>query len=346
MVNKEIIKRLNKYSKKVRSAYYLALKELLELFKKTEYNPDKPFQFSDHKKISPEASRILRHLYSKIYNEIKSGIKTEWDNSNDVNDNLVRIFVKNTDDFPQYFHRNDDARKMYTARIGRDGFNLSQRIWRNVSQFKQEIEMAFDIGLSDGRSATELSRDIRKYLKDPEKLFRSVRNSRGNLQLSKNAKAYNPGQGVYRSSYKNSLRVTRTEINMAYRNADVLRWQQLDFVVGYEVHRSLTNQYECPICEQLEGKYPKSFIFTGWHPQCRCYVTAIMMTQEEFIKAQKLILKGKKSSIKSKNEVKDLPPQFKRYILNNKERFKKARSLPYFVIDNLPNFEDVFKDIV
>jgi len=338
---KDILKRLDEYSHNIHLHYYAAIREMIKLYRKLEANPDKSFQFSDHKSLSPEATKILQNLYSKIYNEIKNGIKSEWNNANDINDKLIKILVTNIDDYPQYFQRNEAARQMYTARVGRDGLNLSQRIWRNVSQFKEEIEMAFDVGLSDGRSAAELSRDIRKYLNEPEKLFRRVRDTRGNLQLSKNAKAYNPGQGVYRSSYKNSMRVARTEINMAYRNADILRWQQLDFVVGYEVHRSSTNPYECPICEQLQGKYPKSFIFTGWHPQCRCYVTPVMMTQEEFVKVQKQILKGEKPNIKSKNEVRDLPDGFKRYIQDNKDRIQNAKSLPYFIKDNISSHKSL-----
>ena len=34
------------------------------------------------------------------------------------------------------------------------------------------------------------------------------------------------------------MRMARTEINSAYREADSIRWQQLDFIVGYEVKTS------------------------------------------------------------------------------------------------------------
>ena len=77
-----------------------------------------------------------------------------------------------------------------------------------------------------------MSRDVRRYLRNPDKLFRRVRDKHGNLRLSKAAKAYHPGRGVYRSSYRNALRLTATENNMAYRTADHLRWQQQPFVVA------------------------------------------------------------------------------------------------------------------
>lgn len=77
-----------------------------------------------------------------------------------------------------------------------------------------------------GKSANYLISDVRKYLKNPDALFRRVRDKHGNLRLSKAAKAYHPVRGVYRSAYKNALRLTATETNMAYRTADHLRWQQ------------------------------------------------------------------------------------------------------------------------
>lgn len=118
------------------------------------------------------------------------------------------------------------------------GHNLSERVWSIAKQFERHIELSLSIGISEGRSAADISRDVRVYLNEPDKLFRRVRNAFGNLTLSKVAQAYHPGQGVYRSSYQNAMRMARTEINSAYREADSIRWQQLDFIVGYEVKTS------------------------------------------------------------------------------------------------------------
>lgn len=343
----DILNRLNDYSNNIRLSYYGAIRELAELYKHVQFNPDKPFNFSDYP-ICDDASAIFRQMCSHLYSNIKDGVKTEWQNSNIENDKLVNQFLKDrTHDkaFSKYFNQNSEALAAYTARIGRDGMNLSQRVWRNVSQFKEEIEMSFDVAFRDGKSAAALSRDIRSYLEEPEKLFRRVRDEHGNLHLSKNAKAYHPGQGVYRSSYKNSLRLARTEINMAYREADILRWQQLDFIVGYEVKRSKTNAYSCIICESLKGRYPKDFKFVGWHPQCYCYVVPIMMTDEEYAKLQAQILQGEEPYVKSKNEVKELPDGFISYIKDNKERIQNAKSTPYFIRDNVANFKPILKDV-
>ena len=153
--------------------------------------------------------------------------------------------------------------------------SLSDRVWRYTDQFKTEIEMGIDCGLRDGLDAAQMARRLKQYLQHPDKLFRRVRDEHGNLQLSKAAAAFHPGRGVYRSSYKNARRLAATETNIAYRTADHVRWQQLDFIVGIEIH--LSNNHTCrgrdgkpkplyDICNELKGKYPKDFKFTGWHP--------------------------------------------------------------------------------
>lgn len=53
--------------------------------------------------------------------------------------------------------------------------SLSRKVWNLTEQFKGELEMALDIGLGEGRSAAELSRDVRRYLNEPNKLFRYLK---------------------------------------------------------------------------------------------------------------------------------------------------------------------------
>lgn len=36
------------------------------------------------------------------------------------------------------------------------------------------------------------------------------------------------------------------------------------------------------ICDKLTGVYPKTFKWTGWHPQCRCVMIPITCSQKEF----------------------------------------------------------------
>ena len=220
-----------------------------------------------------------------------------------------------------------------------NGLGLSDRVWNLTDRFKTELELALDVGIGEGRSAQQISRDVRGYLNQPDKLFRRVRDKHGNLKLSKAAAAYHPGQGVYRSSYKNALRMARTEVNMAYHAADYESWIDNPLVIGIEV--ILSNNHTCngkpfvDICDYLKGKYPKAFKFTGWHPQCRCIAIPVTPSKDEVIEYVKAQIAGKDvSNWKFKGEVKDMPKTFTGWMKENAERVERMKSKPYFITDN------------
>ena len=217
--------------------------------------------------------------------------------------------------------------------------NLSRRVWELTDAYKRELELALEDGLRHGDPAAKISRDVRRYLKYPDKLFRRVRDrSTGMLRLSKAAAAFHPGRGVYRSSYRNAVRMTGTEVNIAYRTADFLRWQDESCVVGIKVSPSATNHPVADICDDLAGVYPKDFKFTGWHPSCRCFAVPILKTLEENQSDVDAILDGQEPSTKSVNAVERLPKGFTRWIAKNEKRMTaavKGGNAPYFVTDNI-----------
>lgn len=228
---------------------------------------------------------------------------------------------------------------------------LSERVWNLTEQFKSELELALDGGIRDGLSADEMSHQIRQYLNNPDKLFRRVRDEHGILQLSRRAAAFRPGQGVYRSSYKNARRLAGTETNIAYRLADHLRLQQLDFVVGIKVvlsnnHTTKNSKGETvelhDICDELAGNYPKSFVFTGWHPNCRCHTETILLTAEE----RKMRRQGIYNPKRSPNYVAAPPENFTSWVQDNASRIAAAQqrgTLPYFVRDNRKAVNSILK---
>ena len=187
----------------------------------------------------------------------------------------------------------------------------SARVWNLSKQYKTELEMALDIAISEGTPANELASILKKYLRNPDSLFRRYRDKNGVLQLSKKAKEYHSGQGGYRSAYKNAERLARTEINIAYRKADIERWQSMDMIAGYEIKRS-RHPYGCEICDMMKGVYPKSFVWVGNHPNCRCYMTPIF----------KADLKGKELT---------LNPKLTSWIASNEEKITTASSVPMFL---------------
>ena len=205
--------------------------------------------------------------------------------------------------------------------------------------------MALDIGIGEGKSAQALSREVRRYLKQPNMLFRKVRDKHGVLHLSKRAKAYHPGRGVYRSSVKNALRMVATETNIAYRSADYLNTKASPWIVGIRI--VLSNNHTCKdsqgvaqpftdICDKLAGRYPKDFKFTGWHPNCRCHIEYIHKTDAEVERDTKRMLRGEKpiEAHESKNFVGELPKSFKDWYDSNKERISRSKTTPYFIENN------------
>ncbi|MEE1121162.1 MAG: hypothetical protein UHT92_05720 [Prevotella sp.] len=108
----------------------------------------------------------------------------------------------------------------------------------------------------------------------------------------------------------------------------------MDFVVGMRVHKSNNHPTE-DICDVLAGDYPKTFKFSAWHPQCRCYVTSILCTKEEMMQMQRDILAGKSTNgFRSVNEVRTVPKAFTDWVDANGDRIMRAKALPYFLKDN------------
>jgi hypothetical protein len=327
------------YERQIDAIYRTAAKEAAALgVSIKDFNPDRLFSFSDYPNTRKKIEKLLNDLQSGVTAVIVNGIRSEWTLANNKNDELARqVFGDSVGKLTKelerrYFSTNGAARDAFIKRKT-DGLGLSDRVWKYTNQFKEEIELGLDLGIRSGRSADELSRDLRSYLQHPDKLFRRVRNKHGQLVLSQRARAYHPGRGVYRSSYKNARRLAATETNIAYRTADYERWQQLDFVVGIEIKLS-NNHPEPDICDDLKGRYPKDFKFTGWHPHCRCHVETVLKTPDELIADNRRIMEGGKPTETSVNTVADVPQAFTDWVEANRERMTAAKSLPYFIRDN------------
>lgn len=377
---KMLFSRTEHYADNVRRLYAAATDGLLKLSAmKAPNGVSAAFSFSDSKRLSEQANAILRALYSGIYNEIKGGVIAEWENANKSCDALITsIFgkkVKENNHYARFFARNKESVDAFFKRKSEyGGLNLSQRVWKYVGDFKTEMEMALSVAMGEGKSAATISREVRKYLQRPDMMFRRFRVKTGEQDIfdadgnvvgkepvygrvwkrkvvdaatgnvswqTVNLKDYSFGRGVYRSSYKNAMRLTRTETNMAYRTADQERWQRLDFVIGYRVVLS-DNHPEPDICNDLSarrgekgsrGVYPKDFVFKGWHPQCRCYVVPILADDKEFDKIQEAILNDEPIP-ESKNAIREPNKYFQDWWKSNKERVFEAQSLPYWVKDN------------
>lgn len=346
-------KQTEEYLRAIDTIYQQAVNDFALLGDRLRIDPEKPFSLADYPSANAKAQQIVNNLASRMQAVVVQGSEREWLYACKKNDeflnhilNTSRLSKKTLQKFQD---RNLSALSAFQKRKV-DGLDLSKRIWRYADQFKAQMELGLDIGLGDGKSAQVLSKELRSFLVDPDKLFRRVRDKHGNLVLSKNAKAFNPGQGKYRSSYKNAMRLTRSEINMAYREADHLRWQKLDFVVGFEVkvsnkHEAFLVEWEksnpgkVEICDQLIGRYPKTFVFKGWHPQCMCYAVPILMNPDEYntdeLNELRAALRGEDyKKFQSRNTVTDVPNGFKDWVQTNADLAQGWKSQPYFIRDN------------
>lgn len=299
--------------------------------------------------VSPEMRKWKDSGSSSVWVR-NSGIENKIDRYlNDFHDNLEKAIIKNQNDawydavskndiiVEQYikdmalssavknglFARNLEGLTALQKRVD-NGMNLSQRVWKITEQTKGHIELYLETGFATGRSAEAIGRDIRQLLNNPDKRFRRIRNSEGKLVLSQPMKDYHPGRGVYRSARMNAVRMASTETNMGYRMSDAERWQHLDFVLGYEVQRS-RNSHPCAICDALKGKYPKEFVFPGWHPFCICFAVPIVMEHEDF--ADYLL----HDIIPQDKIIGGIPRKAENWINNY---MQKTGSIPYFIKQN------------
>ena len=326
----ELNRRLNKYVALVEQIYDTLNLEAAKAVSLTNYfsDSDKPFKWSDYPQTKKQIDDIQKHFVEDINATIYRGTTEEWKNSNEAQDLIVNKVLKaynaqvDKEKYKILYQTNSDALKAFQNRKDK-GFNISAKLWQQSMIYKEELEAAISCAIQKGTSAVTLSKQISKYLLDFPLLQKDYKDRYGNAEHIQDCE--------YRS-----IRLARSEINMAYRTAENERWKQMDFVVGYEIKLSSSHHSCMPhgdICDTLAGKYPKDFTWTGWHPNDLCYKVPILKTEEEFWEWD-----GRSDvSTESINEVKDVPDEFKKWVLENHQKIEKAQkrnTLPYFLRDN------------
>lgn len=375
------IRRTEAYAEKVRLLFAKTVNDILAL-NKTMPSLDDGVMFSfdgESAKKQKEVEVLLRRLHSAVTMAIQQGVKLEWDEANQECDKLVQsVFGKKVLESPEFsawMGRNTAARDAFLSR-SEHGLNLSDRVWKSVRQLRDEMEVAMTVSIGEGESSSSMSRKVRQYLNNPDDMFRRFRYKKGEKDIidpetgeitgkeivwgkkwKKRIKdevtgkykwidydrdSYKTGAGVYKSSARNAMRVARTETNIAYRRADNARWQDMDFVLGQRVQLS-KNHPKKDICDKLQGDYPKDFVFDGWHPQCFCFATPILMDEEEMAKVTEAFLKGEKYTPRGK-QITDYPAAFKDWVREHSEDIAAARQRgtePYFIRNNAQAIDEI-----
>lgn len=370
----ETIKRIQRteaYAEKVRQLFAATVNEILALNKSVP-TLDEGVMYSfdgDNMRIQKKVEALLRQLHSVVTTAIRKGITLEWEQANVECDKLVASCfgkkVLSSPEFSAWNNRNTAAMNAFADRT-EDGLNLSGRIWQSVQQLRDEMEIAMTVAIGEGDSAQSISRKVRQYLNDPDLMFRRFRFKKGEDEQGKpiygrkwkkrikdektgkyrwidyDRSDYKTGSGVYKSSAKNAMRVARSETNIAYRRADNERWQQMDFVLGQRIQLS-KNHPKKDICDKLAGDYPKDFVFDGWHVQCFCFATPILIDEDEMAKVTEAFLKGEKYTPRGR-QITEYPANFKDWVRDNKENILASRDRgtePYFIRNNSAAIDEI-----
>lgn len=360
----ELYKRTERYAESVQALYDKALSDISKEFAYVDYDINEPFSFEDVGKFD-KIDAIMRRLEDQIQQVVEKCIVAEFGVAYNGCNELIKQVIGD--------RLRDNVEKAFSPRVGsgnaakafiranRAGsITASQRVWNGA--VLGQMETAVQEALMEGMPAKRMAALLEDYLVNPDDCFRRFRiktgeNANGKTMYGrqwkkrvihkdgsttwKNAdpRNYPTGQGVYHSSYKNALRYARTTTNIAYRSAEYDRYQEFPFVIGIDIRLSNNPAHVKDICDELQGRYPKDFKWTGWHPNCMCYQVPVIATKSDVDDMVDEILDGgNPMDIECDGEVKELPPKFVDWIINNEDRYRNAAergSIPYFLRDNM-----------
>jgi len=189
------------------------------------------------------------------------------------------------------------------------GIPFSKRIWRQRREYRRRIEQAMIEGLKKGTPAKTIAKEI----------------------LSSH-KINAHGKGIYNDPRKNAERLAATEVNKAYQYANWKAWKDDPRIKGIKVQLS-NNHPIYDICDELEGVYPKDFLFAGWHPNCRCVAVPVLISERERSLHEDYLLGLRKEPPQIKY-VTQPPKKFNEWLEKHSERIKGWKNTPDWIINN------------
>lgn len=336
------------YNKRLGRLYSDYVKKLTSLgYGEDVLEDDALFNFDNFPQLKARLNEIFNDYYQNSLLCYKSGITDGVALAYNHDEKVIGGYSVLTDKAIRVARDTAAATFISNRLKTKNGLNLAQIIWNYCQQTKSEFEMAMSNTIADGikkgSSAEEVGKSIRKYLNDPDMMYRRYHT----IKVQKNGKKKDVvtwrrrriidgkvrfveeplekvGMGVYRSARKNALRVARTEINSAYHKARNERWQNEPFVIGQYIHVSPQHNID-DICNDLEGRYPKDYVWISWHPQCICTSDPITIQGEEKKEFYKRLMAGEDmNNYVSPFAVLTMPEKYNQYIKDNSEAIVKA----------------------
>lgn len=148
------------------------------------------------------------------------------------------------------------------AKKNLQGLTVSERVWDLTARTEQDLKRLIANGIAQGNSPYEISKRIEKYVSPKVGMADEL--------------GIQTGPGVYRSPYRNAMRIARTETNRAYTQASANFYKEKPWVESVDVTLSPDHDVadECDDLadggpytpEQADGLIPA-------HPHCMCTLT-------------------------------------------------------------------------
>lgn len=285
--NKELIKRQIATYYKLQDMFDETVTAILQSYTLKNLPIDEFIKIRDYTQLYNAMNGEVKKLNATMYSYVRTNSEWAWNLSNAKTDAYIKQeFEKRQLAAPPNLLKHDTkALDSYLKRkVG--GLTVSKRVWNITAGFKKQLEEAVSAAVGEGKSASKLAMDIKKYLNNPDGARSALYKKADKLDISASAVRYNPGQGVYRGAFKNALRLARNEINLAFHKSEQERWSKLNFIVGYRVRNSRNRvSTVCPICKAIDNvAFPKSIHVLPVHIQCMCTATTIQCSDEQFKK--------------------------------------------------------------
>lgn len=269
------------------SLYYRqSLEALARLAYKTKQagilDLSKPIRWSDFPpERRREAEGILTSLHARLSNLYQKGTQSAWLSGEKQAIQQNRTLQMTPEARKRINASNRHLIKdLQTRKVG--GLSVSSRVWGLIEDAEGKLELSLQSVLNDPKASRDpkaLSRAFLRKLQNPDEVMKSLREGNQHETLQRAKQLFGRGVGIYRDPLKNIERLFRTEITKANREAQWQMFQQNPYITGFRIKRSGRRvngkPLPCPLCEGLQGVYPKSFRFTVWHPHCECIMEPI-----------------------------------------------------------------------
>ena len=199
--------------------------------------------------------------YYQMINEVNAELdRLTMKNVTTIEDKLLQVYEEQSymsaNEFGLYYSIDKQAAMtVITETWCSDGFDLSQRIWRNRSLLMQKLEDSLFDFVSRGQTTAQLVTDL-------------IADQLG-LPISE---LTNVLDDDFREAYNNARRLVRTETARVQTRATQDRYRE----AGFTKWRVIAEPDCCEVCADLaEQVFDIDQVVIPAHPNCRCAMAAI-----------------------------------------------------------------------